>query len=417
MPGVDFNGLLKEAMGLDAASLGPSAIARAVQSRQTACQSSDVHAYWLRVRSSPTELQELIEAVVVPETWFFRDPAACDALAGMARADLIGNPALPELRLLSLPCSSGEEPFSMAIALLEAGIPANRFRVDGVDISARALEQAAHASYGSNSFRGQELDFRARHFRNVHGKWLVSDAVRERVQFQQGNLFSPGFLPGHGIYDYIYCRNVLIYFDQETQARALQVLLRLLSPRGCLFVGPSETGLLPRDRLVSAQLPMAFAFRHVTAAAPVPAIAARSAAVIVPRKCPDRRSASRVAPKAAANGASAVVVERRRAPQSSLEQALQLADQGKLTEATLAAEQTMREGGPSAPGYCLLGMLREAAGDPAAAIVFHRKALYLDSAHAESLGHLVLLLEKQGKADAARVLRERLRRIEAKAAG
>lgn len=417
MTGVDFNALLKDAMGLDAASLGPSAITRAVQSRMAACQSSDVNAYWLRVRSSPAELQELIEAVVVPETWFFRDPAAFDALAGMARADLIGNPALPELRLLSLPCSSGEEPFSMAIALLEAGIPANRFQVDGVDISVRALEQAAHASYGSNSFRGQELNFRARHFRNVHGKWLVSDAVRERVHFQQGNLFSAGFLPGHGLYDYIFCRNVLIYFDQETQVRALQVLLRLLSPRGCLFVGPSETGLLPRDRLASAQLPMAFAFRHAAAAAPPPAPAARSVAAIIPRKYPDRRTVSRVAPKVSAKGAAGVVVERRRAPQHSLDQAMRLADQGKLPEAALAAEQAMREGGPSATAYCLLGVLREAAGDAAGAVALYRKALYLDSAHAEALGHLVLLLEKEGKADAARVLRERLRRIETRVAG
>ena len=127
MPGVDFDALLREAIGLDATSLGPSAVARAVAARQAACRLDDVHGYWLRVRSSPSELQELIEAVVVPETWFFRDPAAFSALAAMAHSDLVANPAR-DLRLLSLPCSSGEEPYSMAIALLDAGLPANRFR-------------------------------------------------------------------------------------------------------------------------------------------------------------------------------------------------------------------------------------------------------------------------------------------------
>ena len=152
-----------------------------------------------------------------------------------------------------------------------------------------------------------------------------------------------------------------------------------------------------------------------SAAEPTPD--ARAVAAIIPRKYPDRRAVSRVATKGSATGAPAVMVERRRVPQSSLDQAMRLADQGKLPEAALAAQLAMREGGPSATGYCLLGVLREAAGDAAGAVALYRKALYLDSAHAEALGHLVLLLEKEGKADAARVLRERLRRIETKAAG
>src|SRR4249919_2922139 len=192
MAGVDFDGLLREAIGLDASSLGPSAIARAVAARQAACRLDDVHGYWLRVRSSPTELQELIEAVVVPETWCFRDSAAFAALASMARAELVGNPAHGELRLLSLPCSSGEEPFSMAIALLDAGLPANRFRIDAIDISERALALGRRAQYGVNSFRGHELAFRERHFSPAGaGRWQLAEEARGRVRFQQGNLFAP----------------------------------------------------------------------------------------------------------------------------------------------------------------------------------------------------------------------------------
>lgn len=423
MPGVDFDGLLKEAMGLDTTSLGPSAIARAVQSRLAACNIADIHGYWLRVRSSPTELQELIEAVVVPETWFFRDRAAFDALATMVRREVIENPARPELRLLSLPCSSGEEPFSMAIALLDAGVPANRFSVDGVDISARALDLASRACYGSNSFRGQELEFRARHFRAAHGKWQLSDGVRERVRFQQGNLFAPSFLPGQGSYDYIFCRNVLIYFDQEMQARALEVLLRLLAPGGCLFVGPSETGLLPRQRLVSAQLPMAFAFRRAEAAAPI-AAPAKGKASVVPAQRPERRAATRAAPgptaaerRVSAESRAAQVAAQTSAQAISLDQARRLADQGRLQDAQAVGEEHLRQHGASAAAYSLLGLVRDAAGDRAAAIGLFRKALYLDPGHRESLSHLVLLLDQQGKPDAARVLRERLRRVEAQESG
>jgi len=414
MTGVDFDGLLREAIGLDASSLGPSAIARAVAARQAACRLDDVHGYWLRVRSSPTELQELIEAVVVPETWFFRDPAAFAALAAMSLSELVANPARSDLRLLSLPCSSGEEPYSMAIALLDAGMPANRFRIDGVDISARALALGARAQYGVNSFRGHELAFRERHFSPAGpGRWQLGQEVRDRVRLQQGNLFAPDFLPGRALYDFIFCRNVLIYFDQATQARALQVLLRLLSPGGCLFVGPSETGLLQRAEFVSAQLPMAFAFRLAPAAGG-PAMPARKRAAAAPPPPPrERRVVRTETPRFPA------ALERRKSAgeDASLDRAQELANLGRLAEAFAIGERALREHGPSADGYCLLGTIRGADGDSGAADALYRKALYLDPAHRESLAHLALLLESRGRAEQARVLRTRLRRLDEGATG
>lgn len=145
-----FENLLKQTMGLDATSIGSSAIERAVQERLSACHLKDPDSYWERVRSSETELQELVEAVVVPETWFFRNPEAFAALVRLVREEWL--PSHPEgvLRLLSLPCSTGEEPNSIAMALLDAGFPANRFDIDAIDISARALARAQLGLYGRN---------------------------------------------------------------------------------------------------------------------------------------------------------------------------------------------------------------------------------------------------------------------------
>lgn len=408
MPGPDFEGLLRDSMGLDAASLGPSAVTRAVQRRQAACMLADRQSYWLHLRASPTELQELVEAVVVPETWFFRDPQAFSALAAMARTQLVANPARSELRLLSLPCSTGEEPFSMAIALIDADIAPQRFRIDAIDISLRALEQAARASYGSNSFRGQDLEFRSRHFSESEGRWQPCAAVRQSVRFQQGNLFAPDFLPGRAIYDYIFCRNVVIYFDPPTQARTLEILLRLLTPDGCLFVGPSETGLLPRDRLVSAQLPMAFAFRRAGPDKGVDAgVERRRNQVTRPGVAMRPRAAPRPLP---AQVAAPPLVERPSA-QAAMLRVQELADQGRLADAASACDNSLKEYGPSAAGYHLLGLIREASGQPDNAAAMYRKALYLQPDHGETLAHLALLLEKQGKRQAARVLRDRLQRL------
>jgi len=421
MSGPDFEVLLKGAMGLDASSLGPSAVARAVQHRQQACGLVDVHAYYLRVTSDRTELQALVESVVVPETWFFRDREAFVALADIATGLLLADP-MRKLRLLSLPCASGEEPYSMAIALLDAGVDPQRFRIDAVDISHVAIDAARRASYGLNSFRNADLEFRDRHFRAHDGKWHPSDAVRDCVDFLHGNLFAPDFLPGQGQYDIIACRNVLIYFGADMQARAVAILLRLLGPDGALFVGPSETGLLPRQKLASAQWPMAFAFRR-QAPKPLGKVTGKFPAMpVLPTTAPASVQVRRRAPAggraaAAARGRSAGNAGGATPPivpgkPSGLAMGHALADQGRLAEAAAACEKHLRDEGASGEAYCLLGLIREAAGDKVAAAMLFRKALYLDPLHAESLAHLALLLERQGDVHGAHLLRKRLRRLD-----
>jgi chemotaxis protein methyltransferase WspC len=261
--------LLKEAIGLDAATIGTSAITRALRMRQAACQMEDVDAYGAHLRQSPAELQELIDTVIVPETWFFRDRGAFDAMLPLARDILSGQPGR-KLRLLSLPCSTGEEPYSMSMALLDAGFAPDRFAIDAIDVSSRSITLAQRAIYGRNAFRGEELSFRERHFEPVQGGHRPSELVRRPVRFARGNLFDASLLPGGG-YDVVFCRNLLIYFDRPTQDAALQALHRLLAPGGLLFLGPSETGLPSRRDFTWAKLPMAFAFRKVTGAPPPPA--------------------------------------------------------------------------------------------------------------------------------------------------
>jgi chemotaxis protein methyltransferase WspC len=407
----DIEHLLTVSMGLDIASIGPMAIARAVDARQAACRLEDTRAYWQHLRASETELQTLIEAVVVPETWFFRDSESFATLARLVRDEWIDSQAANVVRVLSLPCSTGEEPYSMAMALLDAAVPADRFRIDAVDISTRSLACAVRAVYGRNSFRTRDLGFRGRYFDLTPQGYSVKAIVRRQVDFLQGNFFADDLLPGAEIYDAIFCRNVLIYFDRPTQDRAILVLKRLLKPLGALFVAPAETALPSSHGFASTNVPMAFAFRRVLEG---PRAARPDPAHHLPP--PLRQPAAVPAPAVQPPKAPLAVVARRVAraakPTEPLEAAARLADQGHFAEAAAACEVYMRQHGASATAFYLIGLVRDATGNHADARIFYRKALYLEPNHEDAQLQLALLMEKEGDPQGAQVLRNRARRLQ-----
>jgi chemotaxis protein methyltransferase WspC len=391
-------------MGLDAASIGLRSVERAVRD-QLAVLRMEPTAYLEHLHQSPSALQQLIESVVVPETWFFRDREAFVALARLAQEEWLLARTDRAMRLLSMPCSTGEEPYSMAIALLDAGIPPARFQIDAVDISERALGVAHHATYGRNAFRGADLAFRDRHFSVTPAGAVLDKSVRQQVRFQQSNLFAPEFLARPGAYDFVFCRNVMIYFDGDMRDRCLHLLKRLLTPDGVLFVGPSESALLPSYGFASIRIPLAFAFRKASSPVLSP-VRPAPLPPLPPLPTPLRRSIPVASTKAPPT----------LPPESPLgiDAAIRLADQGRLAEAAAICEAHIRRHGSSAQSFYLMGLIHDAGGSLSEAEGQYRKALYLDQDHQDALAHLALLLERQGKRDTARLLRERARRVSAR---
>lgn len=365
--------LLRETIGLDPDSIGQPTVDRAIQERQAASGLPDPRAYCARVLTSKDELQALVESVVVPETWFFRDPGAFDALSAVVRHGALPMATEP-LRLLSVPSSTGEEPYSMAMALLDAGVPSARFQVDAMDVSRVALERADAAVYGRNSFRGSGTLGRDHHFETAPGGRRVCDRVRRQVRFRHGNLLASPFIPGRDRFDVIFCRNLLIYFDRPTQNRVIDGLGALLKPDGLLFVGSSEGGLALSHGYVSAKLPMAFAFRR-----PQPARPQRSAPA---RTLPVTLSVHTPVPPAP--GPQPI------SPSPAIE----------MPEL-------------SADAFCRLGVEQEAQGSPDEAEASFRKALYLDPRHHDAVTRLARLVERRGAGAEAKVLWSRAHRLAA----
>ncbi|CAN0627826.1 putative biofilm formation methyltransferase WspC [Burkholderia multivorans] len=455
-----FEAWLSRETGMDAASLGANTLRRAVLERARVTQGGThaapaapflhadafapppepddaaIDAYWHMLNASPDERQTLIEALVVPETWFFREREAFAALAQLAVERLMRAPARV-LRLLSVPCSSGEEPYSIAMALLDAGVDPARFVIDAADISARAIERARQGLYGRNSFRGHSLEFRDRHFSETADGWRLDERVRQAVRFTQANLFESPPTCETG-YDFIFCRNVLIYFHRDAQDAAIRLLDARLAEGGTIFVGPAETGLMMRHALTSARIPLAFAFQRTPAGAPAAAIAP---AAVPPWPMPPAAvpaaAPSGAAPRSAAKPAwlTARLLSRPAAPapfdtpfdtpqrsqaaapdaaqpqaRVALDEAQRLADSGRLDDAEHIAREFMKMHGPDANAFYLLGLIADARGRDSDAKDAYRKALYLDAAHYEALTHLAALLDMAGDEAGAERLMLRARR-------
>jgi chemotaxis protein methyltransferase WspC len=402
---------LRSTIGLDAASVGPSLIQRAVRQRMRSLGLKRLEDYPQVLEQSHAEWHELVEAVVITETWFFRDP---EPIAGFVR--LVRDQWLPAhrsaaLRLLSVPCSSGEEPFSLVMALLDAGVPADRFQIEGVDISARALTRATRGVYGRNSFRSKDLGFRSRYFRTFPDGFILDPAVRDRVRFYQGNFLSDGFLDGHAHYDFIFCRNLFMYFDPLMRQKALGKLERLLAPGGVLFVGPVDRPLVVEHGFVMADIPTTVAFRKADRAA----LSRRPAGLFGRSGMPGksrRQGELMAAPEKGDVRLAPSPVDAPPAAVRELKAARRLAEAGYLKESAEVCEAYLSQRRASAEAYYLLGLIRTASGKPGA-MECYRKALYLEPNHYECLLEMSLLLLENGEVARARTFENRAQRIKA----
>ncbi|QRK13526.1 chemotaxis protein CheR [Archangium violaceum] len=208
--------------------------------------SNDFDAYRARLEADPAAMDDLLVELTIGETYFFRNPE---------HFDFVRREVLPDLRRLRGPghvvrawsagCASGEEPYSLAVLLMEEGYGAH-MEVRGTDVSRAALARASVASYGEWSLRGTDAG-RMRPFLLPEGKrYTLAQEVRERVHFGYLNLAEDSWpSAAHGIWglDIIFCRNVLIYFNRLTIEAVARRLHAALAEGGVLITGPSDPPL------------------------------------------------------------------------------------------------------------------------------------------------------------------------------
>lgn len=394
---------VREQTGLD---LTAADIDRAVARRMSECGQCDAAAYEANI--TVDEMRVLVELLVVPESWMFRDIDAFGAAVSAVQRRLSVAPGRA-VRILSVPCAGGEEPYSMAMALCDAGIAPGLFRIEAFDLSEVALARARRGLYTRNAFRGGDLAFRERYFNKVGNDFQICDAMRAQVRFSQGNLLVTDLAAG-GRYDVVFCRNLLIYFDEPTAAAAIARLHALLDADGVLFAGYAEVPTYCRNGFASARVANAFALQKAGAATLPPEPPARAAPVRAarprpaPASAPAKPRATRapVAPPAPAATPDAATI---------LAQARRQADQGDYAAAAEACKRVLASAPDSADAYFILGLTSECGRDLPAAEGYWRRCVYLKPDHYEALCHLALLAGERGDTAQSDALRQRAARV------
>ncbi|HEY3081807.1 MAG TPA: CheR family methyltransferase [Chloroflexota bacterium] len=358
----------------------------------------------------PGLLEELATRLTIQETHFFRVEPQIEALRKTILPDLIRRRAAERrLRLWSAGCSTGEEPYTLAILVREQLTAIGAWDVDilATDLSRPALELARRALYPAWSFRGTPERVRGAYFAPEGRSWRLIEGVRRMVRFEQHNLAidplpSPGGA-GDG-FDLVLCRNVTIYFDRASSQRLYRRFAEALSPGGWLVLGPSDPAPERPEGLTPTYLPGAVLWRRDLPAAEAAAPHPRPRS---PPATPNRpEGATAVAPTRGKGAVRAAPP-----PLPALEEIWRLAHAGESRAARVAVERLAVARPLEVEAHLLLGMLWLDEGAAQSAFGSLRRAVFLEAQNPLAhfgLGRALLRLGDRARARTALVHARRL---------
>lgn len=221
-------------------------VERRVDERMKITKTTTFASYFAHLRNGfDGEVEQLINAFTVNETYFYREDYQLSCLT----SDLLGErlrvkPRGEALRIWSIPCSTGEEPYSIAIWLLENWPPvdAHDIEIIGSDIDTDVLETARAGIFGKRALMRLPVELTQKYFVPAGPeRWQILDDLRQSVRFTAANIVERSDTGAHGLFDVIFCRNVLIYFDDASRRVAAENLYENLAPGGYICLGHSES--------------------------------------------------------------------------------------------------------------------------------------------------------------------------------
>jgi chemotaxis protein methyltransferase CheR len=211
----------------------------------------------IRSKMDEAVIRDVVEAMTTNESFFFRDTKPFDQFKALVLPALLKSRAASRtIRIWSAACSSGQEPYSLAMILSESAAQLNGWRIEivGTDLSTEILNRAKEGMYSQFEVqRGLPITMLVKYFSQIGDRWQINAKIRGMVQYKEFNLLQDPMALGR--FDVVFCRNVLIYFDQPTKTRVLNSVSKLMPEDGFLFLGGAETvlGITDKFQMVPGQ--------------------------------------------------------------------------------------------------------------------------------------------------------------------
>jgi chemotaxis protein methyltransferase CheR len=211
----------------------------------------------IRSKMDEAVIRDVVEAMTTNESFFFRDTKPFDQFKALVLPALLKSRAASRtIRIWSAACSSGQEPYSLAMILSESAAQLNGWRIEivGTDLSTEILNRAKEGMYSQFEVqRGLPITMLVKYFSQIGDRWQINAKIRGMVQYKEFNLLTDPMALGR--FDVVFCRNVLIYFDQPTKTRVLNSVSKLMPEDGFLFLGGAETvlGITDKFQMVPGQ--------------------------------------------------------------------------------------------------------------------------------------------------------------------
>ncbi len=186
----------------------------------TFCKQRNIHSFSKLLQDIKTKTllkQELVDYLTTNETYFYREFKQIEELVNLVKSQN------SKVEILCAPSATGEEPYSIAIAMLEAGVSPSKFHILGIDINSQAISKAQNAVYGERNIRNLSSKIIDIYFTKKDDKYVLNHSLKALVSFRIANLFDSSF-QNIGKFDFVFSRNMLIYFDKDTKLKAKSIL-------------------------------------------------------------------------------------------------------------------------------------------------------------------------------------------------
>lgn len=324
---------------------------------------SEEESYLQKLYSSQKEVAAITEYFVNQETWFYRESESFVLVAEEYRKKQATK--MHPLKILVLACSTGEEPYSLLMSLLEANLKIENVVIDAVDVSQNAINKAKRGLYSSHSFRGKNIEKLQKYFNKVESSYEILPKWKNKVNFYRENITKGYFATEYSYYDLIYCRNLLIYLSPKAQKELFSSIDQLMEEDSLLVLGVSEGenarkyGFIPHER--------------------------EGKFFYYQKPSVKREQESKKVKKISSISDNTILLK-----------AEELANLGEYRQAIAICQNYLQEGREKEKAYFLLGIIYQAQEEDLIAKQNFQLALDQNPHHKESKISLALLVEKNG---------------------